>query len=307
MKSIVLICIVVVSTCYSQWLNPTSLREVVSIEREDSGGTRPFGTGILFYNYLSRDGLIVVTCAHLIKPPKIFVGVNADSILIAEMRIRNLKEVFINDSKWKLAGNKLLCEIKIDTINKNYVLHKNLDIGAFKINITTSISLDSNKTQQITRVSGIPKSGIRYKKDVNLGEEFYFIGFPFGIGTSNELEPILRSGSLAWKSKFSSEFLLDAMSYGGNSGSPIYSKSIIKKPGELSWDGSYIIGMVIGHYGESLEGLLIQPDPKQNTIVRSEIAGNWGLARCVWMDDIEPIVRLAEKLKSSEYKETIAK
>ena len=76
--------------------------------------------------------------------------------------------------------------------------------------------------------------------------------------------PLVRKGSIAWKSSKNSEFLLDAFSYGGNSGSPIFTLSDIQ-------NRTYLIGMVTGH-------------------LPSEKSENIGLAKCIWVDDIMKLV-----------------
>ena len=95
--------------------------------------------------------------------------------------------------------------------------------------------------------------------------------------SDKKINPLVRGGVLAWKSDDSKEFLVDGTSYGGNSGSPVFTQYDLlhNKPPAL-------IGMVLGH--------LAEPVDSTDSIGRI----NEGLARCIWIDDI---LKLAEKLK----------
>jgi hypothetical protein len=80
--------------------------------------------------------------------------------------------------------------------------------------------------------------------------------------------PLIRSGMIAWLADDSKEFLLDAFSMGGNSGSPIYTNM-----GGIA----FYIGMIFGHW-------------------ESNNNNNIGLARCYWADDVLEVVEKALKL-----------
>lgn len=122
----------------------------------------------------------------------------------------------------------------------------------------------------------------------------YFIGFPFGFGTDELIQPIVRSGSIAWLPKNRAEYLIDAFSYGGNSGSPIFRKILFGAiPGKIDWELPKLVGMITGHQNLSLENVLTQPDPSELKFVKGNLDINLGLARCVFMDDI---MELAAKL-----------
>ena len=164
--------------------------------------------------------------------------------------------------------------------NKTFVADKQLDIGVFSINNPNKAFENDSIEIKVAELKGIPKSRISYKDKIPLGLDVYFTGFPFSIGTeyglsltglySDEIpNPLVRKGSIAWKSDNNNEFLLDAFSYGGNSGSPIFTLSDIQ-------NRTYLIGMVIGH-------------------LPSEQSDNIGLARCIWIDDI---MKLVEKYNS---------
>ena len=138
---------------------------------------------------------------------------------------------------------------------------------------------------------------MRFEKDLSLGDEIYFVGFPFGIGAHHRIEPLVRSGSIAWISENSREFLLDAFSFGGNSGSPVFLKRLIgTKPGVLRWEKPFLVGMITGHHSIRLENVLTQPDPSVLKFEKGTINLNLGLARCVWVDDILHIANKAQEL-----------
>jgi len=91
-------------------------------------------------------------------------------------------------------------------------------------------------------------------------------------------------------------FLLDALSYGGNSGSPIFQKVIIgSKPGKLDWSDAKLIGMIVGHQSLKIENILNQPNPNELKFEVTDIDLNIGLARCVYSDDI--VYTVTELLK----------
>jgi hypothetical protein len=251
------------------WFDDLSIRNTVLLEKLEKGEFKPHGTGFLNYNYKNETRPIIVTCAHLLKGSEIYVKVPADSELILCMKGDN-DSITMGESTWKLQNNNLRLRVKL-TKNRTYVTHPDtsLDIAAFPIGLWTSA--DTKKGHlKFTKTTMMSKSYTRTRSDIFLGDEVYFVGFPFGIGTQGTLTPLVRSGSIAWLSNESKIFLLDAFSYPGNSGSAIYTKM------KLQDSYSCLVGMILGHLGTDSE--------------------NWGLARCVWFDDILPIVQRAENL-----------
>lgn len=285
---------------YSQWLDPQTLRNVVLIEIKDSTTYKPFGTGFLMWNYKNSSFPVVVTCGHLLKRSELYITINADSSLISAAKKANIDTLKTLKHNWIIDKNKL--RTKIILTRGSVKFHPNMDIGAFLLDIPRGeIKDDSGKVSiKLTDAMLIAKSFIRYKKEISLGTEVYFIGFPFGIGGFSEqefVEPLVRSGSVAWLSKSSNEFLLDAFSYGGNSGSPIYLKGILgSKVGELKWSNSFLIGMIIGHHSLTLKDILTQPNPAELKFEKKDMALNLGLARCIWIDDIMTVVEEASRL-----------
>jgi hypothetical protein len=259
--------IVFQSKLYSQRFNEETINATILLEKYNTAFV-PHGTGFLLYNYDAPGSYILVTCAHLLKGNEIYITVNADSFYYVAAKKQNIDTLDYHNDKWSIMDGKLRLKYKLN--NKTFVSDTVLDIGAFVLTIPTMVVFKTNDTSRYSRVAGIPKSLIYKKDELKLGDGIYFIGFPFGIGSDNILEPLVRSGTIAWKSQFSKEFLLDAFSYGGNSGSPIFTK------GDVYGQEQKLIGMIRGHYPGGDD--------------------NYGLAIARWIDDILPIAQKATQL-----------
>lgn len=297
-KTVFLILILYSTIGYTQWLDPQTLKSTVLLEKIQGTNFVTHGTGILMYNYDNPSELIVVTCAHLIKNKnQISVRVKPDSSFIKILKESGQKNLLIENA---LVINNTVRFIADITGQKSFI-HPQLDVAAFRLTIPPVFHFtDSSRTQiEMSKLLGIPKSGIAYRKELSLGDEVYFVGFPLGYGATELVEPIVRSGSVAWLPINDNVFLLDAFSYGGNSGSPIFRKRIVgAKPGEISWSSSKLIGMVVGHQSIQLNNILHQPNPDELKFEVTDIDLNIGLARCVYIDDIMyTINKLMEKDK----------
>jgi len=277
----------------AQWADPQSLQATVLIEKESG---QPHGTGFLLYNYKNNGSYILVTCSHLIGTHKRFlVRVNADTAIINYLKIQNLPAILLKNIKSVVGQESVIIIVDLyDTDgSKLFVQDTTLDIAALYLrNFAVTIKTDTiTNTYKATNMLGIPMSQYTYRKDLALGDEVYFVGFPFGIGTSNLVEPLIRSGSIAWLSKNTKVFLLDAFSFGGNSGSPIFQKIILgAKPGSLEWKPPKLVGMITGHHGLKIDNILTQPNPKELKLEKDSVDLNFGLARCVYLDDILNVV-----------------
>lgn len=295
---------------YSQkWFDDQSIDCTVLQEKKVNDKYVPHGTGFLLYSYKEDRPYTLVTCEHVLRNTEIYVIVEADTSIISYMMKLNQTSIFFGKNLWELDNGNL--RARIDLIEDvTFVKHGHLDIAAIPIDIHSKFYIhnESEKTEiKISNVEGIPRSQIKYKKDVSLGDDVYFLGFPFMIGTKNGYimpsnlgtisvgsynedisNPVLRSGSIGWISKKNDEFLLDAFSYGGNSGSPLFLKKSDGKP------GPFLVGMVIGHLGEEL---IFTLEKDSNKVKNLSPEGNAGLARCLWIDDLLEVVNKAEKLK----------
>jgi len=180
--------------------------------------------------------------------------------------------------------------------NMKYVVkNQALDIAAFLIEFP-QIILEDSSIINVASPTAIGITTTKLRSDLKLGDDIYFVGFPFGIGAiGKNVEPLVRSGIISWLSKDSPNFLLDAFSYGGNSGSPIFKKGTMKW-GSLNWEGIYFVGMITGHQKMQIDNVLVQPDTNKLEFKKSSVELNIGLAIGVWADYILEIKNIAEGL-----------
>jgi len=272
----------------SNWFEKESMFSTVLLERELNGTCIHHGTGFVINPYFSKVP-IIITCEHVLKNSSIFITLEVDSIFrnyvrsLSQFNQREvLKKLNNNNTIWNISDNYL--RVKIDLI-KDSTLYRHpdgLDIAAFKTYIPGKFST-KDSIYKITNVVQIGISRIAGRNNIKLGDDSYFIGFPFGIGSPKSVfsnnryftstpKHLLRKGTIAWLSDDYDEFLLDAMSYGGNSGSPLFqinSNNKDKPP-------YYLIGIVIGHL--------------EDTLSRQ----NHGLAKCLSSDEIMKVIKLAD-------------
>jgi len=167
---------------------------------------------------------------------------------------------------WEYTDDKLRTIVLLYKNGRpTFRVHQKLDLGTFVLWTPTNIKSIRLKykgpdTTSVGLMKRINLKSIKKMRNVSeVGDEIYFVGFPFGLGTSIKINPVVRSGTIAMVDKDDPNFLLDAFSYGGNSGSPIFTKSDAN-------GRSKFIGIVSGYLG-----------------VKNE---NFGLAKCIWVDDI---------------------
>jgi len=264
------------------YLPEQRLRTVVLLEKKLDSVYIPHGTGFLMLSYDENKPLVIVTNEHILRNKYIYITVPVDSMFIKYMNENNFKGITMRNQEWEFIGNKIRLQYELIP-DSTFVYNKELDIAAFKINMGNSYELDDSTELQISNVSGIGVTAVKYKKDIQLGTEIFFIGFPFAIGTEHGWAyngsftklfsesiptPLVRRGIVAWSSSNYDLFLLDAFSYNGNSGSPVFTQSDMQNK-------SYLIGIVAGH-------------------LPSDKSDNVGLARCIWVDHI---MELIKKLK----------
>jgi len=284
------------------FFDPVLVKSIVLLEKSISDDILvPHGTGFLLYNYDNHNESYVITNEHVLRNRFIYVKLpiskKFQDFLIANKKTgfewaRNYLDsvdCFRNMTKeeeskswdshnyWRLDGMNIYCKYELIQ-DSTFKVNKDLDIGVFKIYVPGSL-VNGPDTLVLTESNAIPISVIKRKKDIELGAEVYFLGFPFEIGTSKGDDfsddinnPVLRTGIIAWKSENNSKSLLDAFSYSGNSGSPVFTKS------DLLNGKSYLIGIINGHLSQIgvPEGVDI----------------NFGLATFVWSDEI---LKLLEK------------
>jgi hypothetical protein len=272
MKKVILFILVLLSQQFSypqtdRWFEKETLDCIVLLQKFENGQYVSHGVGFLIYNYNSNETGIVVTCNHVLRWGEIYVVIRPDSALRSFILNSRKKFFKMGNDLWELDGEILRTKIVLKE-NLNYFVHDSLDIAAFKIGMVTRVTSkvgDSTVTKPVIHAATIPQSWFVGKENIGLGTDIYFVGFPFGIGTSGGYlgqgllseetpTPLLRSGIIAWISNSRDEFLLDAFSYGGNSGSPVFTKRT------SSQIGPSLIGIVTGHLGND--------------------SINFGLARC---------------------------
>ena len=278
-----------------QWLEKQSLNTTVLLEKIDKNGFSPYGTGFLVYNYDNTEEQIVITCAHLIRGKKtISLRVNPDSSFINRLSAQARKGVLFKNVLIEENSIRFI----IDLTKTPVYIHPELDIAAFNI-VVPILAIEPNSSPiKPVNFLFVPQSMIKKRADLSLGDEVYFIGFPLGYGTFKYVEPIVRSGSIAWLPKDENIFLIDAFSYGGNSGSPIFQKRIVdSQHGDLTLAASKLVGMIVGHQSIKLENMLNQPNPDELKFEAKDVDLNIGLARCVYTDDINYVI---EKLKEKK-------
>lgn len=257
-----------------------TLKCIVLIEKSDSAGKLiPHGTGFILYNYKTEGEAYVVTCEHVLRNKHIFVRLPITSHFRDSSAKYNQKGIICDNQVWTIDGNTMVTTINLK-IDSNVVVDALLDIGVFKMSFAKNF-IKGNDTILITQAAGIPRSYISLKNEIEIGTEINFLGFPFSIGTKKgyffsgyyadeDNTPLLRTGAVAWKSKKYPSFLLDATSYSGNSGSPIFTKS-----GVLGQQAK-LIGIIIGHLN----------DPRFGQ--ESDI--NVGLAEGIWIDEVLQLI-----------------
>jgi hypothetical protein len=293
----------VIHSSNAQWFDKQSLSCTVLLEKRQGDSLVPHGTGFVLYNYDNPKYNIVVTAGHLLRHSELFVSVNADSALISYTKRHKVDTLVFDKLQWSVTGQRLRAKVRlISGPAPTFLVNDSLDIGLFLIDLHSHAIFQSGDTIRVADFWVIPRSQTRLRRHVSLGDEAYFVGFPFGIGSLDRNEPIVRSGSVAWLSPFLPVFLLDAFSFGGNSGGPVFSKMIFGKRGQvIALDTAFVIGMVVGHLGEAVAGVIWQPDPKDLKFERASFEiQNYGLARCIWIDEILRIVDQAKGLRLPE-------
>ena len=276
------------SQTISKWFNNETIDCTVLLEKEVAGQFVPHGTGFLIEPYKSKDP-IIVTCDHVLKNANIYMTFEVNESFRNRVRSlpkliqQNILKILNTDGYeclWNVNENFLRIRVPLKKDSSLFVHPSGLDIAAFKSGIPGTMTF-KDSTFKIINAKTIGKSRISLRQNVLIGDDVYFIGFPFGIGTP-EIIPNqqfystsvprhgLRKGVVSWISSDYDEFLLDALSFGGNSGSPVFQINY-----EDQKPPHYLIGIIVGHLGDS--------------------TGNFGLARCLSISEINKVIQLADK------------
>ena len=263
-KILMIILIILIYNSYAfyedaNWYGESTAQCVVLLKTEERTGV---GFLISLKDY---DNWIVVTCKHVLKDiDNINVVFNLNPSLLEHVDKNNLKSLNFEGDTWELYNDCAMTRIKLDE-NKTYVTSdKGLDIAAFFI----------KAPPLVLEAKHIPERYFGNESMLRMGEDVYFIGFPMGLGVKSSISPLLRTGIISWVSNEENEFLIDAFSYPGNSGSPVFTKM-----SHLSTNRNkpYLVGMVKSH------------------LEAKESKDNIGLANCVSIIEIR---LLLNKLKN---------
>jgi S1-C subfamily serine protease len=257
------------------WFGKSTIYSTVLLQKKENSTFINHGTGIL-YSPDNNERSYVITCEHVLRNSDIYVVVSADSELVKKINSKKEGGITFRNCFWELDGQ--LLRLKINLIKDSTFLkypNKEIDLGVFPIQLFTSIVYDSRIIEKFTKTTFVSDKNLGNSKFLKIGEEIYFSGFHFGLGTNEILSPIVRSGTISWVSENKDIFLLDAFSYGGNSGSPVFTKM-----SSLSSERNqpYLIGMVTGH--------IISPGNE-----------NIGLATCVSIQKIKELLGIAIDLR----------
>ena len=199
--------------------NETVYKAVVLLEKHVGNKFEPHGTGILFTDNQDSSKRIIVTCQHVLARQDIYVTIETTPEFRALNSTQNGRRLYLNGYEWTYNDGVIRTKVTLKK-DSSYVRHPHgLDVAVFKVSVPLQITKNSTKTP-IVNARDISNTFIRLKNNVSVGEDVFFLGFPYGLGTGFPLTPILRKGAVAWISD--KYFLLDAMSYNGNSGSPVF-------------------------------------------------------------------------------------
>ena len=269
----------------------TTVNATILLYKKTNGRLKAHGTAFILYNYNNdSDETILITCEHVTHHDTLIAAIPAtDSLKNAFIKNKQDKITFETASgKQTIAfdGNNLLFTIPIQSGN-NYFKHSHLDLATIFCNLPTSLINKKNEVVSLTNMKMLPRSYMNEKNEIYGGQDVIFVGFPSGIGTQNgfygtklyrdmKTNPLFRKGIISWTSENAELFLVDGFSWGGNSGSPIFSI-----PAEGS--GGKFIGMVIGHLNNEVEINSRVPDSVSKSWVpqKSYIDINNGLAECI--------------------------
>lgn len=269
----------------------TTINATILLYKKTNGHLKAHGTAFILYNYdETSDEAILVTCEHVTHHDTLIAAIPAvDSLKNALIKNKQSTLTFASRNGMQTVGfdgNNLLFSIPVEPGN-NYFTHSNLDLATIFCNIPSTLTNKRNQLVCLTNMKSLPKSCMSLKNDFYAGQEIIFAGFPAGIGTQNgffdsnmyrdmKTNPLFRKGIISWTSENADMFLVDGLSYGGNSGSPVFSIP------EGNTEGKFL-GMVVGHLNDEVEINNMNADTLKKDIQspRSYINVNNGLAQCI--------------------------
>lgn len=169
------------------------LKTTVLIGIQKEGKFQPIGTGFLFG---FQNKILLLTCKH-----------------VAQKDENNFTVIF--NLKNGGTSSRSLKDLK-DRYNFNWRFHKSEDIAAiiFGINVNNDDLLL------------VPYNLIETYKNLEIGDDVFFLGYPMGITSKESAYPLTRSGIIS--TKFGDGvILIDGSAFPGNSGGPVFLKPSI--------------------------------------------------------------------------------
>jgi S1-C subfamily serine protease len=151
----------------------------------------------------------------------------------------------------------------------------NIDVAVIPINVKL-LEEQKMKYNYFRADENILNTSQISEKGITEGDFVYILGFPMGIVDPDRQYVIARSGSLARirdvLDKHSSEIIVDAFVFPGNSGGPVVSKpEMISIQGTKSVTSAYLIGMVKGYI--PYKDIAVSLQTKRPRIVFEENSG----------------------------------
>ena len=184
-------------TSYEQFT--LSIREQIASAVEIfTNPTNKQGTGIVFKLRSGEPHLFLVTNRHMLDSAK-YVGFIVQ-IVDASKSFRRLDTSIV--------------QLR-DSSGKTKLIVPNLQIDIAAIPFTMPVL---NQGEQIITA---PETATAYARDLYVGEDVLFYGFPEGL-KSNGCQPLTRRGMIAGTDTTQHMILLDAQVYNGSSGSPVF-------------------------------------------------------------------------------------
>ncbi len=182
------------------WL-PSDLKKTVLMIGEGEPMVTPKGSGVLVNH---KNKLYAITAKHVVKninnPIFVFNGKSGERIRLPTKTITDSRGF-----EWAHHSNE-----NIDLSIMQFVLPKNHDIKAF-----SSTSFQSFK-------------------NINDGDDVFFMGFPFGLTLNEGITPLIRQGCVSIKLETEKTWnnvryppktiVIDGNVSAGNSGSPLFRK-----------------------------------------------------------------------------------
>lgn len=268
----------------------TTSNAAILLYKKTGGRLIPHGTAFLLYNYNSGPGeAMLITCSHVTYHDTLIAAIPAtDSIREAFVQRKQTAVSFMTKTGLQTVefdGHNLLFSIPVKP-GVNCYRHAYLDLATIFCSLSATLTDGQNNAISLTNLKTLPKSYIGDRKEMYTGQEITFVGFPSGIGTQNgffgsnlcrdaRTNPLFRKGIVSWSSEKDDLFLVDGFSYGGNSGSPVFSVPNSESGGKL-------IGMIFGHLNDKVEINNTVSDTMQVKIESTTSLNiNNGLAECI--------------------------